>query len=144
SGRTELVRALMGLDPLSAGRIEVAGDDGGLRETAPAALRQRTGLVTEDRRKEGVILPFSIAQNIGLPNLAQLSNTSGIIDARKERALATRLASELGVKAVSVDQTAGTLSGGNQQKVVFSKWLPMKPRLFILDEPTRGLDTGAK
>ena len=144
SGRTELVRALMGLDPLSAGRIEVTGEDGVLRETAPAALRQCTGLVTEDRRKEGVILPFSIAQNIGLPNLAQLSNAFGIIDPRRERALATRLATELGVKAVSVDQTAGTLSGGNQQKVVFSKWLPMKPRLFILDEPTRGLDTGAK
>ncbi|MBM7045662.1 sugar ABC transporter ATP-binding protein [Rhizobium lusitanum] len=144
SGRTELVRALMGLAPLTAGTLEAIGPSGRLNEIRPDELRCRTGLVTEDRRKEGVILPFSIAENIGLPNLRNLSNAIGIIDRKKEGELAARLSAELGVKSTSVQQAAGTLSGGNQQKVVFSKWLPMKPQFFILDEPTRGLDTGAK
>ncbi|MHC2297953.1 sugar ABC transporter ATP-binding protein [Rhizobium mongolense] len=143
SGRTELVRALIGLDDLSSGQVQIAGARG-LRNAKPAELRAMTGLVTEDRRKEGVILPFSIAQNIGLPNLRALSNRFGVIDRKAEKALAQRLSAELGVKATSVLQTAGTLSGGNQQKVVFGKWLPAKPTFFILDEPTRGLDTGAK
>ncbi|WP_429817364.1 sugar ABC transporter ATP-binding protein [Ensifer sp. B1-9] len=144
SGRTELVRALMGLDPLSAGTLEVIDAMGHLKETRPEELRRRTGLVTEDRRKEGVVLPFTIAENIALPNIGSLSNAFGFIDRKREQDLAGRLSAELGVKSTSVRQTAGTLSGGNQQKVVFAKWLPTKPQFFILDEPTRGLDTGAK
>ncbi|MDT6942432.1 sugar ABC transporter ATP-binding protein [Brucella pseudogrignonensis] len=143
SGRTEFVRALIGLDDLSAGNLQIAGAHG-LKNAKPAELRAMTGLVTEDRRKEGVILPFSIAQNIGLPNLRSLSNRLGVIDRKAELSLAQRLSAELGVKSTSALQTAGTLSGGNQQKVVFGKWLPAKPTFFILDEPTRGLDTGAK
>lgn len=144
SGRTELVRALMGLDPLSAGTLEVADAEGHLKKARPEELRQRTGLVTEDRRKEGVVLPFTIAENIALPNIGSVSNAFGFIDRKREQDLAGRLSTELGIKSTSVRQTAGTLSGGNQQKVVFAKWLPMKPQFFILDEPTRGLDTGAK
>ncbi|NTF16501.1 sugar ABC transporter ATP-binding protein [Agrobacterium tumefaciens] len=143
SGRTELVRALIGLDTLTNGHLSIVSKTG-LRNAKPIELRRMTGLVTEDRRKEGVILPFTIAQNMGLPNLSALSNRFGFIDRKAEESLAQRLSSELGVKATSVQQTAGTLSGGNQQKVVFGKWLPAKPRFFILDEPTRGLDTGAK
>ena len=144
SGRTELVRALMGLDPLAGGSLHITERGGELRLSSPKTFRALTGLVTEDRRQEGLILPFTIEQNIGLPNLPWLTNRFGVIDKAKEAALANSLSNELGVKSSSTKQVAGTLSGGNQQKVVFSKWLPMKPRFFILDEPTRGLDTGAK
>ncbi|OSR68732.1 Galactose/methyl galactoside import ATP-binding protein MglA [Pseudomonas syringae pv. actinidiae] len=143
SGRTELIRAMMGLDSIDAGSITFRTAEGA-EKISPDQLRVRTGLVTEDRRGEGLVLPFSIARNITLPFSGSLAGRSGLIDEGAENELAQSLMKRLGVKANSPTQVVGTLSGGNQQKVVFARWLQMRPKLFILDEPTRGLDVGAK
>lgn len=143
SGRTELVRTLMGLDPMRSGRIRVA-EDGALRDISPTALRMRCGFVTEDRRDEGLILPFGIDANISLPGIDGFRAGFGRMDRKREVSVAQDLIRRLGIKAASHSQPAGTLSGGNQQKVVFARWLQLRPAFYILDEPTRGLDTGAK
>jgi ABC-type sugar transport system ATPase subunit len=143
SGRTELVRALVGLDPIDQGVIEL--DEGkGKQALTPGQLHEHVGLVTEDRRGEGVHLPLSVADNLALPNLKSLLNKWGLVSAEKEAQLAEQLISRLGVKVSDRNQPIGTLSGGNQQKVVFGKWVATNPKLFILDEPTRGLDVHAK
>jgi ABC-type sugar transport system ATPase subunit len=100
--------------------------------------------VTEDRRGEGVHLPLSIRDNIALPNLKSLLNSFLLIDGARERELARTMIGRLNIQASGQDQSVGTLSGGNQQKIVFGRWLAAKPRLFLLDEPTRGLDVSAK
>jgi ABC-type sugar transport system ATPase subunit len=143
SGRTELLRAMVGLDPIDNGTI-LWKDRNGLSEIAPRQLRREVGFVTEDRRGEGVHLPLSIRDNIALPNLKSLLNNFRLIDTRRERALAHAMIGRLNIKASGQDQTVGTLSGGNQQKIVFGRWLAANPRLFLLDEPTRGLDVSAK
>jgi ABC-type sugar transport system ATPase subunit len=143
SGRTELARGLLGLDGVVTGEIAFA-QDRALRAILPQDLRQHTAFVTEDRRGEGLLLPFSVADNMALPNLADMSFGPGLISRAKVRTLATRLIAQLSIKVSGPAQKAGTLSGGNQQKVVFAKWLASKPRLLILDEPTRGLDLAAK
>jgi ABC-type sugar transport system ATPase subunit len=143
SGRTETVRALVGLDPIDAG--EIAYDDGGgLKAITPEGLHRHVGFVTEDRRREGLLLSQSVAFNLSLGNLPQLLNRVGAIDRKKEASLVERLIGRLGIKVSGPLQRVGALSGGNQQKVVFGRWLATEPRLFFLDEPTRGLDVGAK
>jgi ABC-type sugar transport system ATPase subunit len=144
SGRTELVRAMVGLDPIDSGRLRWRSDNGSLTEISPAALHAHTGLVTEDRRGEGLFLPLSAADNIVLPSLRRIATFAGIIDRKKQKTIAGEMIRRLGIKVSSDDQKAATLSGGNQQKVVFARWLATAPRLFLLDEPTRGLDVGAK
>jgi ABC-type sugar transport system ATPase subunit len=143
SGRTELVRALTGLDPIDAGDLRFDAG-GGLKTVTPQQLHRQVGLVTEDRRGEGLLLPQSVRQNLSLASLGTLLNRFLMIDGRREQTLAKGLIERLGIKVSSPAQRVGTLSGGNQQKVVFGRWLATKPRLFILDEPTRGLDVGAK
>jgi ABC-type sugar transport system ATPase subunit len=143
SGRTELLRALIGLDPTDAGQIR-------WREGAVEAditseqLRTHVGIVTEDRRGEGILLPLSVAQNIALPNLRSLLNRWRLVSLAGEGTLAAAMIKRLQIKVSSAEQSVGTLSGGNQQKVVFGRWLATNPRLFLLDEPTRGLDVSAK
>lgn len=144
SGRTELVRALTGLDPISGGTINLHAISGEAAAIDSHLLRAKTGFVTEDRRGEGVIQPFTIGQNISLPSITDFCNRLGLLRAGKEKQTADRLIDELGILASSADQTVETLSGGNQQKVVFARWLHLLPDFYILDEPTRGLDTGAK
>lgn len=143
SGRTELARGLLGLDGPVSGRIEFAAD-GRLAPILPVNLRRHMAFVTEDRRGEGLLLPFSVAENIALPNLADVSVGGGFVSQSKVAALAQRLISQLAIKVAGPGQKVSTLSGGNQQKVVFGKWLASRPRILILDEPTRGLDLAAK
>ena len=99
---------------------------------------------TEDRRQLGLIFPLSIAANISLPSLPRFLSPSGLVRRGQERATAETFRQRLSIRAPSVDTPAAALSGGNQQKVVISKWLETTPRVLILDEPTRGIDVGAK
>jgi ribose transport system ATP-binding protein len=142
SGRTAVARALFGLDSLEAGRVFVSG-----RETRIAsprdAIRAGIGLVTEDRKRQGLVLALSVRENIALPVLRSLSRF-GVVDARRERDLASRFVADLRIRTPSIDQIALNLSGGNQQKVVLAKWLACRVDILILDEPTRGIDVGAK
>jgi ABC-type sugar transport system ATPase subunit len=143
SGRTELLRAMVGFDPIEAGTMLWNGE-AGLSKVTPRQLHYEVGFVTEDRRGEGVHLLLSIRDNIALPNLKSLLNNFRLIDSRRERELAHTMIGRLNIKASGQNQSVGTLSGGNQQKIVFGRWLAANPRLFLLDEPTRGLDVSAK
>ncbi len=143
AGRTELVRGLLGYDGVAKGLIQLRGENG-LAPVSSHELRQCTAFVTEDRRGEGLLLPMSVANNIALPNLSGLSGKSGIVRRAPLRSLAEKMIRDLSIKVSGPDQRAETLSGGNQQKVVFAKWLASSPRILILDEPTRGLDLNAK
>jgi len=128
AGRSELAQVLFGAERAHQGAIDGGGD---------------IALVPEDRQSQGSILPFSIAANIALPNLAALA-PRGWIGSGGERALAQQWIDALAIKAESPAQAVQSLSGGNQQKVVLAKWLARKPAVLILDEPTKGIDVGAK
>ncbi|MGH7564000.1 MAG: ATP-binding cassette domain-containing protein, partial [Gemmatimonadota bacterium] len=142
SGRTAVARAVFGVDPVDAGRIHVHGR--ATRIASPRhAIGAGIGLVTEDRKREGLVLDLSVKQNIALPMLRALSRY-GVVDARRERELASRYVRDLRIKTPSLEQVTLNLSGGNQQKVVLAKWLACQVDILILDEPTRGIDVGAK
>ncbi|WP_216322108.1 sugar ABC transporter ATP-binding protein [Deinococcus aestuarii] len=141
AGRTELVRAISGADPLKGGRVSLNGRALRLREPEDA-IRAGVVLVPEDRKAQGVLLDGTIADNLTFANLDRLSR-GGWVSPSRARAFAQRAIERLGVKG-RIDDRAGSLSGGNQQKVVISKWISRDPRLFILDEPTRGIDVGAR
>ena len=142
AGRTEIARVLFGADPADSGTIELAGEPVSI--TSPsAALRQGVAYVPEDRHALGLVLEHPIAANVTLPILARLSRW-GLLDRNREASIATDYATRLQVKASGVDQVVSALSGGNQQKVVIAKWLATDPKVLILDEPTRGIDIGAK
>jgi rhamnose transport system ATP-binding protein len=143
AGRTEVARALFGLDRAEAGEVLIDGrrvEIGSPHE----AMDRGLAYVPEDRHDQGLILDFSIAANVSLPVLGLISRLLGVIDRGRERALASEYSQKLQVRATGVDQLAAGLSGGNQQKVVIAKWLATKPTVLILDEPTRGIDIGAK
>lgn len=142
SGRTELARTIFGLDKLRGGEIRIAGDNA--RITSPrAAIALGLYLIPEDRKRSGLILDFPIRENITLANL-EASASRGLIDFAAEEAGALKQRDRLDIRARSVGAAAGSLSGGNQQKVVLAKWLSMTPRVLVFDEPTRGVDVGAK
>lgn len=142
AGRTELVRVLFGADHLDSGEILIEGRPVHIRGPR-AAIRLGLGFVTEDRKLQGLVLGMTVRENETLASLSRVSRL-GIIDLARERTVAAHLADQLGVRTPSVEQTVETLSGGNQQKVVIAKWLATNPRILILDEPTRGIDVGAK
>jgi rhamnose transport system ATP-binding protein len=142
SGRTQLAETVFGLTPSDSGEIVLNGEPARIGSPADAIARG-IGYVPEDRRQHGVVLDLSIAANTSLSSLGQVSH-HGLIDSGEEHTLAQRYADQLHVKAPSVDVTAGTLSGGNQQKVALARWLATKPRVLILDEPTQGVDVGSK
>ncbi|MBK8051422.1 MAG: sugar ABC transporter ATP-binding protein [Anaerolineales bacterium] len=143
SGRSEVARSLVGLDPIDGGQIQLAVD-GVMRPVIPREAQQWIGMITEDRRNEGLLLPMSVRENMSLANLLQLRNRWRLVDGHRETALAQQFVERLHIKVSSILQPVRTLSGGNQQKVVVGRWLERNPPIYIMDEPTRGLDVGAK
>ncbi|MHA6523341.1 sugar ABC transporter ATP-binding protein [Tessaracoccus sp. G1721] len=142
AGRSEVVRAIFGVDPYQSGTVTVSGK--ALPKGSPkAAMAQGIALVPEDRRKQGQALEQSVALNLTLAIRHRLAK-AGLIWGGLENASAKVWASRLEVKTAALDAETGTLSGGNQQKVVLAKWLATTPRVLIVDEPTRGIDVGTK
>ena len=144
SGRTELVSAIFGALPgQSRGEVYLQGQKKQIRSPQDA-IELGLALVTEDRKRIGLVLGQSVVQNMMISSLETICNRWGIINPAKERNLAQSYVKQLGVKTPGLDVGIETLSGGNQQKVIIAKWLNTKPRVLILDEPTRGIDVGAK
>jgi rhamnose transport system ATP-binding protein len=142
SGRTEVARCIFGIDRLDAGRLEIDGRPFTPRSPR-AALRRGLAYLPEDRLRQGLIQPMSIERNVTMAVLPELA-PGGIVRPRRERRLARSFMERLRIKASSPRQIVRSLSGGNQQKVVLSKWLATEPRILILDEPTHGIDVGTK
>ncbi|HAV24018.1 MAG TPA: D-xylose ABC transporter ATP-binding protein [Bacteroidetes bacterium] len=142
SGRSEVAKALFGLNGIAAGDIFIDGVKVEIRNPNDA-IRHNIAFVPEDRKGEGLISTASIKHNISLTGLRLISKL-GFVRGSTELALANRSSQQLSIKTSSVDAEVSTLSGGNQQKVVLAKWLWLKPSILILDEPTRGIDIGAK
>ncbi|MFN8140321.1 MAG: sugar ABC transporter ATP-binding protein [Fimbriimonadales bacterium] len=142
SGRTEILSALFGLDPNSRGDTLIHGNR--VEITSPqVALRHLIGFVPEDRKREGLVLGMNVRENITLPILPSLA-TAGWVRKRAERQVAQSYFDQLGVRAPGLESGTEMLSGGNQQKLVIARWLAAKSDLLLLDEPTRGVDVGAK
>ncbi|WP_288803053.1 sugar ABC transporter ATP-binding protein [uncultured Dialister sp.] len=142
AGRTEIMRAIFGVDPHESGKLYFEGKEIHIKNPRDA-IRHGFGFITENRKTEGLILDFSIERNIALPSEERLAQ-SHVINDKKEFDFSSELSKRLGVKAQDINLPASTLSGGNQQKVVIAKWVGMHPKLLILDDPTRGIDIGAK
>ena len=144
SGRTELARILFGLDRHESGTIDVG--DGQLGSQSPrSSIRNGIAFITENRREEGLLMNGAIDENIALAALPKFAVTPvELIERVRMRKAAAEVADALRIKAASLDAPAKSLSGGNQQKVVLAKWLLCNPSIFIMDEPTRGIDVGAK
>jgi D-xylose transport system ATP-binding protein len=145
AGRTELVSAIFGARPAAThGDVLIEGKKADIRSPADA-IDHGIALLTEDRKALGLFLGQSITFNTTIASLQTISTpVTGVIDASRERALAEKQVAQLGIKAPGIDTIVGTLSGGNQQKVILGRWLNAGPKIFILDEPTRGIDIGAK
>ncbi len=142
SGRTQFAETLFGLTPADAGEVLLGGR--AVRIDSPAdAIRLGIGYVPEDRRQHGVVLEMAIAENVTLANLPAVA-PRGLIDAGRERKLARAFVDSLRIKTPSIYAEAGTLSGGNQQKLALARWLAIRPSVLILDEPTQGVDVGSK
>jgi len=141
-GRTELARTIFGLTPADAGEVLIRGERVTI-ESAGRAISLGIAYVPEDRRRHGVILDLAISANITLASLNQFSR-SGALNFQREREVAADYTRRLGIKTPAIFAPVTTLSGGNQQKVALSRWLLTKPSVLILDEPTQGIDVGAK
>ncbi len=143
AGRTETTRAIFGVDKKESGSLILDGKE--LKINCPEdAIRQGIVLAPEDRKKDGLCTKLSIRDNLALPNLDLICNKLTVINSKKEQALCEKAVKDLLIKTPGVDIDAGNLSGGNQQKVVVGKWLARDSRVVIFDEPTRGIDVGAK
>ena len=143
AGRTEVARALVGADSASGGVVRLNGEPVTIRNPAEAA-KHRIGYLSEDRKQLGILLEQDITANIALPSLAERFSRAGFVSAPKARRAATSVVDTLGIRTPTVLQTAKNLSGGNQQKVVIAKWLVKDCDVLSFDEPTRGIDVGAK
>lgn len=142
AGRTEVAQSLFGYKKLQKGTISLNGKP--VKISSPLqAKKLGFGYVTEDRKSEGLIVDFSVKDNLSLTNFNKVSS-NGIIKANEEKVLYETMVKRLGVRTSGPNQAAKSLSGGNQQKVVIAKWLGIEPNVLILDEPTRGVDVGAK
>jgi ABC-type sugar transport system ATPase subunit len=142
AGRTEVVEAVFGIDPRSQGEVKVHG-----RVVKGANPRQSMkigiGLVPEDRKRHGLVLSMNVRENVSLPTIDRLA-AAGVVSRRKERSVVSRFMESMRVKAPTMEAATTGLSGGNQQKLVLAKWLAADTDLLIVDEPTRGVDVGAK
>ena len=142
AGRTELMQALFGVTHATAGTLTLEGKR--ITVSSPSdAVKAGIVYVPEERQRQGIVLALPIFQNVTLPRLDKVSR-NGFLDLAREFELTRRYAERLDLRAASLSQEAGTLSGGNQQKVVIGKWLATQPRVIILDEPTKGIDVGSK
>jgi len=142
AGRTSLVKALFGANKIRSGQIFINGKEANIK--SPSAARdERVGLVPLDRKAEGLALIMGVKENITLANIQDLGKNF-LIDRKNERQKARKWVDEIGIRTPSVDQEVSSLSGGNQQKVVLAKWLESGSQIIILNEPTRGIDVGAK
>jgi ribose transport system ATP-binding protein len=148
AGRTELMRLIYGADPKDSGTVSLAATPGApptpVQIASPSdAVRAGIALITEDRKGEGLLLPQPIAVNVSLGNIGSVAR-HGIVDAKRENALAQRQITAMRIRTSGPGQIVGELSGGNQQKVVIGRWLARDCRVLLFDEPTRGIDVGAK
>lgn len=143
AGRSEIMNAIFGNIKVDEGKIIIDDNEVNIRSPRDA-INFGIGFVTEDRKNEGLILDNTIRENIALTNLDLISNKFGIIDSNKEIKTVEKDIEKFKIKCSSSEQICGGLSGGNQQKVVFAKWIDLNPKIFILDEPTRGVDVGSK
>lgn len=143
AGRTETTRALFGVDQKDSGEVVLDGKPVVIRRPEDA-IRAGIVLAPEDRKKDGLCTKLSIRENIALPNLDILCSKLGVVDRKKEREMAAKAQKDLSIKMPSAEVDAGSLSGGNQQKVVVAKWLARNSRVVVFDEPTRGIDVAAK
>ncbi|NBJ70304.1 MULTISPECIES: sugar ABC transporter ATP-binding protein [Clostridia] len=142
AGRSELMEAIFGFRKLDKGTVELNGKQLVIKHPSDA-VKEGIGFITEDRKSKGLVIDASIKENIALTNLKTLSKY-GAINKRNERKQAKQLMKKLRVRATNEEQIVKSLSGGNQQKIVIAKWLAINPQVLILDEPTRGVDIGAK
>jgi ribose transport system ATP-binding protein len=142
SGRTELATAVFGIEPPVSGEIRIEGETVTVH-TPKHAIARGLYLVPEDRKRSGLVLGFSVDANVSLANLRAIA-ARGLCDCTAETRLARQWKGQLAIRCPDTNILAASLSGGNQQKVVLAKWLSMSPRIFIFDEPTRGIDVGAK
>jgi ABC-type sugar transport system ATPase subunit len=143
AGRTDLARLICGVDRLIDGEILVDGES--VKIGSPAdAVQYGIGWVPEDRKQHGLILRMDVKENTTMPILQRISNMLGAVQTKKEREIAGRYVEALSIVTPSLSQAVNNLSGGNQQKVVLAKWLSSEPKVLIMDEPTRGVDVGAK
>jgi ribose transport system ATP-binding protein len=141
AGRSEVAQAIFGVDPALAGELEIDGKN--LTLNTKEAIKNGLYLVPEDRKKSGLVLEMSIRENMSLPSLCDYSK-KGLIAKSAEKKLAGEQIDKMRIKVPDDSYTANTLSGGNQQKIVLGKWMSMNPRVIIFDEPTRGIDIGAR
>jgi ABC-type sugar transport system ATPase subunit len=142
SGRTELVRAIFGADPFDRGEVLIDGRPAAIHSPRDA-IRRGIGLVPEDRKAQALVLQLAVRENVSLAGLRRLTRY-GFIRLRLERQRVQEFVETLRIRTPSLDQKVVNLSGGNQQKVVIAKWLSLQPKVLIMDEPTRGIDVGAK
>ena len=144
AGRTELLRLIFGADPKDRGEVYLDGSATPARIGSPmAAVRLGLGLVPEDRKSQGLLLPLAIRINVTLSNIRAVAR-KGWLKGSLERLQVNRLRDLFGVKCSSIEQPVNELSGGNQQKVVFARWLHRDCKVLLLDEPTRGVDVSAR
>ena len=143
AGRTEMARAVFGADPIDSGEIVVQGKQARIRSPS-GAVRHGIGYLSEDRKRYGVALGMDVETNIALSAFQKFLRWLGWVDSRKTRATAKHFVDALAIKTPSLGQKVKNLSGGNQQKVIIGKWLTADTDILIFDEPTRGIDVGAK
>jgi len=142
AGRTELLQTIFGVTPALGGELELDGQS--FRPSCPAdAITAGIALAPEDRKQHGLVLPMTVRENASLPSLER-DQAKGFLNQEAELKIADRAVEQMSIKTPTIEQIARFLSGGNQQKIVLGKWLAMKPKLLMLDEPTRGIDVGAK